>query len=296
MNRHFVEIGAVAAAIASALGIALVQPKVAADVASARQQDDIFTLPPPEQIRVASFGYRHALADLIWAKMLVEHGLHWQEKRKFTALPSYLDAIVELEPDHPTFYEFVDTLIVFQPAGVTADDARLARRYLERGTVERPYDPQVWLHYGQYIAFLAPSFLADTDEIERWRTEGAFALARAVELGADADRGLAAATILNKAGEREAAIRLQQRAFALTDDPETRRQIIFKLQKLGAGMESEATVSRVEHEWRTRYPFLSRGTALLIGPHRRPDACAGPHRDERNACPRDWTDATRDVR
>ncbi|MBX3262536.1 MAG: hypothetical protein KF782_22840 [Labilithrix sp.] len=296
MSRVLQELLTASAAVGAALGIALIQPALAADVATVHQRDDAFTLPPPEQIRAASFGYRHAVADLVWAKLLVEHGTHWQEKRKFTALPSYIDAIIALEPDHPALYDFVDTLILFQPGSVTAEDARLARRYLNRGTVERPYDPQVWVHYGQYLAFLAPSFLSDADEIERWRTEGALALARAVELGADADRGLAASTILNKAGQREAAIRLQQRAYALTDDPETRRQIMLKLQRMGASMESEATVTRVEHEWRTRYPFVSRGIAMLLGPHRSPAACAGPHRDRASDCPRDWNDATQDAR
>ncbi|MBX3209567.1 MAG: hypothetical protein KF764_31325 [Labilithrix sp.] len=290
------ELVALAAAALAAAAIALVQPALAAGVATEHQRDDAFTLPPPEQIRTASFGYRSAAAHLIWAKLLVEHGTHWQEKRKFTALPSYIDAILALEPDHAPMYDFVDTLILFQPVGVTVEDARLARRYLERGTVERRYDPQVWVHYGQYLAFLAPPFLDDKEERERWRKDGALALARAVELGADAERGLAASTILSKAGEHQAAVRLQQRAFALTDDPETRRQIMLKLQKFGASMESEATVTRVEHEWRTRYPFVSRGTALLIGPHRSPSACAGPHQEAKSGCPRDWTDATRDAR
>ncbi|MBX3219991.1 MAG: hypothetical protein KF795_05685 [Labilithrix sp.] len=280
----------------SAAGLGVVQPRLARDVAAVRERDEVFALPPAEQLRAMTFGYRHAAADLIWAKMLVEHGLHWQEKRKLKALPSYIDAIIALEPDHPVLYQFVDTLIVFQPGAPTPDDARLARGYLERGTRERPYDAEIWLHYGQYLAYLAPSLLTDNAEIERWRTDGARALMHAVELGADADRSLAASTILTKSGERKATIEHLRRAYALTDDHETRRQIALKLERLNAGTDAADAVARVESEWQTRYPFLSRGTMLLIGPHRTPDACAGPHQEAKSGCPRDWTDATRDAR
>lgn len=296
MRKRAGEVLALALLALSATGLAFIQPRVARELASVRMSDDVVALPPPAQLRVMTFGYRHAVADLIWAKMLVEHGLHWQEKRKFAALSSYIDGIIALEPDHPVLYQFVDTLIVFQPGTATPDDARLARRYLERGMQERPYDRDVWLHYGQYLAYLAPSFLADKDEIDRWRSDGASALMRAVELGADADRSLAASTILTKAGQRNATIQHLRRAYALTDEPETRRQILLKLEALQGGTDAEATVSRVEHEWHTRYPFLSRGTALLIGPHRSPEACAGPHHEAKRGCPRDWTDATRDAR
>ena len=295
MKKRLVDLAAFAVFALGATGIGVLQPGLAEDVRSTRLRDDVFVLPPPNQLKVMALGYKHAIADLIWAKLLVEQGVHWQEKRKFATLPSYIDAIIALEPDHPTLYKFVDTLLVFQPVPATAEEARLARQYLERGTRERPYDPAIWLHYGQFIAFLAPSFLTDNDEIERWRADGARAMMHAVELGADADRSLAASTILSKAGEKKATILHLRRAYALTDDFETRRQIMLKLQMLEGGADAELAVTTVEHEWRTRYPFLSRHAALLIGPHRPPATCAGPTSYERKECPHDWNAMTRSL-
>lgn len=286
---------AVVLSLAAAAGIGVVQPRLGRQSVDARLREDVFVLPPPEQLRAMTLGYRGAAADLIWAKLLVEQGLHWQDKRKFTDLPIYIDGIIALEPDHPTLYQFVDTLILFQPVAVTPEDARIARRYLERGTKERPYDHEVWLHYGQYVAFLAPSYLTDKEEIEQWRADGAHAMMHAVELGADADRSLAASTILTGKGESKAAIEHLQKAYALTDDFETRRQIMGKLQRYNAGpntASAEIAVSHVEHQWRSRYPFLSRSGALLIGPYRNAAACAGPDSYTLRECPREWSAVT----
>ena len=287
------EIVAVACALLCALGIRAVQPKLASKLVKIRLEEDTSALPPPKQLRTMAFGYNAAVADLLWATLLVEHGLHSQEHRKFNGVPRYLDGILELEKDFPLVYQFVDTLLVMaKPGGEsTEEDARLARTYLERGTRERPYDRDVWLHYGQYIAFLGPSLLKNKEEIDRWRRDGAFAIARAVELGADADRSLAVGTLLSKGGEKKAAIQQLQRAYAITDNPDTRMQIMLKLHKLEASPDAEDAVSRVETEWRSRYPFLSRGGALLVGPYRSAAGCAGPESYTLPKCPRDWSSA-----
>jgi hypothetical protein len=297
-------------ALAMAVGAAaipLVQPRLAATVKAVRAGDDAAALPPPRQLRAMSSGYRSAVADLLWAKMLVEQGVRRDEKRTFEALTQYLDAIIELEPDHQTLYQFVDTLLIYPPGRVgTEADARKARTYLERGIKERPDDHDLWLRYGQFIAFLGPGYLSNEEEIERWRTDGALAIARAVDLGASTDRTLAASSLLAKAGKTKATIRQLQNHYALTEDGDTRQQILLRLQKLhaeqaaedlaGERVEVEAIVRVLEEERRTRYPFLTKGEARLVGPYRDPALCAGPAAYAIRGCPNDWNAATRDVR
>lgn len=285
---------AVLIAVGGMLGISSVQPQLAKSVLSVKQRDDAVLLPSPSQLRVMTLGHRAAVTDVLWAKLILEYGIHWQEKRKFPDVTRYLDGIIALEPDYPILYDFVDTILMYPgPAGATEEDARVARRYLERGTRERPYDAKVWLHYGQFIAFMAPSFLTDKNEIEQWRHDGAMALAHAVELGADAQRSLAASTILSKAGERKAAIAHLQRAYAMTDDLEMREQFLLKLHALQADAEAERAVTFVDFELRAHYPFVSRGIGLLIGPRIPPVACAGPASHARRGCARDWQEAIR---
>ena len=108
-----------------AAAIGLVQPRLAAAVKTVKLTDDATALPPPRQLRAMSLGYRSAVADLLWAKLLVEHGVRTEEKRTFDGLQHYLDGVIELEPDHQTLYEFVNTLLIYKPGAVsTAEDAR----------------------------------------------------------------------------------------------------------------------------------------------------------------------------
>jgi len=278
-------------ALAGAIAIRTLQPALAEKVSKVKLRDDTTAIPPPKQLRALTFGYHAATADLLWASLLVEHGIHFQEKRRFPGIRAYFDGILELDPRHPILYAFADTLLVLAKPGeaATEEDARAARAYLERGTRERPYDHDVWLHYGQYLAFLAPGFIKDPAEVERWRTDGALAISRAVMLGANPDRSLAAATLLSKAGEKRAAIQQLQRAYAITDNPDTRLQILGKLQRLEATPDAEGSITRVEHEWRTRFAFLSRTATLLLGPHRPPAACAGPTVRSSPECPASWS-------
>jgi hypothetical protein len=189
-------------------------------------------------------------------------------------------------------YKFVDTLLVYRPIKGEREDAIKARAYLERGTRERPWDPDVWLHYGEFVAFLAPSWLPD-EERDGWRRDGALAIARAVELGADPDRVLPAASILDRTGEQKAAIRNLQRAYALTDDPEQRAELAAKLAQLRAVAEkdeAELDMAFIERRWRRDYPFVRRGVYMLIGPIRDPLACAGHEAAHRPRCASQWDD------
>lgn len=287
-GQHELIAGLVALLCVAVVGVT--QPEYTAKLKSTRYRTDVLELPPASHVQKMAVGYKSALVDLLWAKILVEQGLHFSDRRRFDALPSYIDAIIALEPTYKPIYEFVDTLILYQYIPGNEEDARLTRKYLEAGTKARPYDHELWLHYGQYLAFVAPSFLTDPAEIERSRVDGALAISKAVDLGADADRSLAATSILDKAGRRKAAIRGLQRQYALTDDEETRKQIRFKLMRMQADVEAEGTVEAVEWLWRSRYPFLSRGEVLMIGPLRDPVKCAGMDSLAKpRECPADWS-------
>jgi hypothetical protein len=289
---------AIVIAVLCAVVIGFIQPALAKKIFKVKMRDDTGALPSPARVKGLSFGYDTAAADSLWAALLVSHGRHATEHRTFPSCENYIRAIIELMPDHPLIYQYVDTLLVMaKPAAKpTEDDARLAKELIKLGTENRPYDHDVWLHYGQYLAFLAPSILKDVNEQEAWRTEGAYALARSVELGGNPDRSLSAGNLLNKAGEKKAAIKQLQRAYAITDNPDTRFQILLRLHKYEASPDAEEIVQRVEHEWQTRYPFLSRTASLLIGPYRPPATCAGPHSYGLTKCPADWDIATAEGR
>lgn len=188
MNRDTA--GAVILMLAAAGGVAATQPTLAKTVHEAKESYDIVVFPPPAQLRAAILGWDAATVDVLWAKLLVEYGTHFSEHREFTDIPRYVDAILELEPNYEPLYKYVDTMLAYRPMQGTESDVRLARAYLERGTREVPQDPRMWTRYGQFIAFIAPSFLTNDDEKQAWRKDGAEAMGHAVELGADADEAI----------------------------------------------------------------------------------------------------------
>ncbi len=275
-------------AILCGLGIAAVQPGLAQNVHKVKQLDDVALLPPPDELRAMSLGYRGAMADVVWSQLVYQYGLRWVEHRPFPDVMRYIDAILALDPESQNVFLYADTLVMYRPEGATEEDARAVRALLERGTKQRPYDPEVWLRAGQYEAFLGPSFLKDDKELDEWRRAGALKIAHAVELGSNPDRSLAAASILRKSGERDAALRIAQVSYAMTDDPELKRQLLFKIKQNGGTDDAEQAASVVDSELRGRWGFLSRGTGLLIGPARGPASCAGTQSYDRKRCVRDW--------
>jgi len=283
-------IGALFVVALGVAGVAVVQPRLANQLHAAKAREDVYLFPPPAELEVATLGYRAAVVDMLWAKLRVEYGMHFVEKRPFPDAPHYFDAILALEPDYAPLFRYVDTMLCYHAPQGTAADARLARVYFERGIAARPNDHEVWLHYGQFLAFMGATFLDSQDEIDKWRVDGAAALQRAVELGDDPDRALAAASLLSAHGARDAAVRALERAYALTDDQATREGIARKLAALHADDvrdRAASDVAFIERFWRERFAFVARGTALLVGPAPDPYACVG-RAGEDAKCAFDW--------
>jgi hypothetical protein len=261
-----------------------------------KETDVVYPFPEPKQLKELAIGYESALADMLWAKLLVEYGMHWSEKREFLIIPKYLDAILELEPGYAEVFKYADTLLVYRPLRGTDADARLARAYLERGTRERPFDPNTWKQYGQFIAFLARSFLTSQTEVEAWRAEGAKAMLRSVDLGGDASDAQAALSMLTRGGETKATIAALRRAYAITEDPAQREWIEANLNALEAKRErddDERAIKNVERLWRSQAPYISRTAFLLTWPAPEVRACAGiggtlRTEQQTRACARRW--------
>lgn len=212
-------LAAVLVFLAAACGVAVTQPRLALAARAGGERDDAYALPPPTQFRAAVLGWDAAAVDALWASLLVEYGRHWAEHHEFLDVPRYADTILELEPDYKPLYDHIDTMLVYRPLRGTADDARAAKAFLERGTRERPNDAALWLRYGQFLAFIGSQYLEDPAEKQRWREEGAHAIGHAVELGADPERALSTVRILTDAGQAQAAIEYLERAYRFTEHP-----------------------------------------------------------------------------
>ncbi|MGA7120979.1 MAG: hypothetical protein WBY94_12825 [Polyangiaceae bacterium] len=293
MNRS--TLGAVLLMGVSAFGVARTQPGLARTVHAIKEAEEVYAFPPPAELHASTLGWDAAAVDLLWAKLLVEYGVHWSEHREFRDVPKYVDAILELEPTYSPVYRYVDTMLAYRPLQGTEDDVRQARAYLERGTRERPQDASLWMRYGQFVAFIAPSFLRTDADREVWRKEGAAAIGHAVELGGDADRALTAATVLTRAGETAAAIRYLERAYVLTpptsDVHESIGRRLAALDAIAKRDEADAVARAVHARWQEDLPSVPRDQYLLLGPKVDVTHCAGLRSAAEFTCARDWADA-----
>lgn len=272
------------------LGVYWLRPSLATAEHNVKQREDVVLIPPPTELKLMSLGYRAATVDYLWGKTLVEYGIHSAENRPVD-MTRYIDAIMALDAAYRPLYFYLDTLLVFHPPRGTEADARRARAYYEIGIKERPFDHEVWMHYGQFVAFLAPSFLSSQEEAVQWRRDGAEAIARAVELGGDVDRALSVAGVLSRYGEKNARIKHLQRTYALTDDPAMQARIMAELEMLQATGDQEDERKSFERDRKRYAPYMNTTSFLTIGPYPDPLVCAGVVNRAKPECATTFPDA-----
>jgi hypothetical protein len=250
---------------------------------------DVYPLPPPQQTVALSLGYRAALADVIFAHVLVSYGLHFQEKRRFEFVGNYLDAINELDPTFEQPYRLADTLLTLQVKSVGPENYRKARAILERGMKQFPFDPTLWDSAGQFLAYLGPAGIKDPAEQDEWRLAGGRALAHACEVAGDDEtvpyHCITAAGLLTHAGARPDQRRFLERILTVSDDPAIRALAAGALDR-EARDRVEERYQRFQRAWSSDLPFVTSGAYLSIGPTFDPAACAGLAA----ACATSWRD------
>ena len=242
---------------------------------SADIQKDIYPLPRTELLPIFSLGYRQAAADLLFTSTLIQHGQHFQQKRKFSHAALYLEAMIALDKTFRRPYLFADTFITVKPQAINSEDAYAARRNLEKGMDALPTDQELWVVAGQFVTYVGPSMLSK-EEGRQWRKDGAKMLAAACEMTSSNEnlpfQCIAASATLSKSGESEAAIRMLEKTLAITDDPELRELALGQLKQLNnqvdatrASIIAERRQSIIEEYRAKRTPGLDRGTSLLVG-------------------------------
>ena len=285
-----------AAALGScAFGISRVQPTLAAQFEKLKTTSDVYALPPPDQAIVASLGYRAAFADLLFAHVLVSAGLHFEEKRLFEYVGRYIETINALDPKFRDPYRFADTLLTLQSRKAPREAYFVARDILRRGMKEFPYDAELWVTAGQFMAYLAWPYVGDEKEGKAWRLEGARVLARACEMFGDSaevpQQCIVAAGQLSKAGEKAAVARFLKRVLALSEDPELRARALAYLEAYVGEQErvvAERRLQALEQEWREEMPFVSKDGYLVLGPRLDVAQCAGLGQASLPSCAASW--------
>lgn len=265
-----------ACVVAGAIVIAKTRPVLLATFTKAKDKQDLWVLPSPQHSIGMSLGYRSAMADVLFAHVLVSSGLHLQEKRRFETAASYIDIINALDPRFASPYRFADTILTVQATRARLEDYQAARKILERGMAALPHDAELWLTAGQFLAYIAPPRIAelvDEETSKQWRREGAKRLARSCELVGNNEalpyHCVTAARLFSETGERQALMQFVERILAVTDDPQVHEQALASLSR-AFGEEQKAEMrrrrERLDAIRKNDLPFVGKDRFLLLGP------------------------------
>jgi hypothetical protein len=281
-------------AAAAVLAIALARPRLLERFAAEASSDDVSLLLSPQHTIVMSLGHREALADYLFANALVRYGVSFQERKRFEATYKYLDTITTLAPTFDRPYLYADTLLTMRPTAAALQDFLDTRQLHERGMNALPFHTELWSVAGQFSAFLAQQHLPKELKKE-FKLAGARYMARACELASNNANipyhCIAAARILNRAGQREAVIRMLSRTLAVNDDPEIRKLALGYLEHAVGEREKERQAQRLHQldaAWKASLPHASRLMMSLLGPG--PDVwrCSGVDASGKKGCETTW--------
>jgi hypothetical protein len=297
MPRWFIEL--LPPWLCVALGIGLVASTRGPLLQSYQQptgHEQVSLLLSPKYSVLFSLGHKEALADYLFANLLVHYGLSFREKARYEATYRYLDTITTLAPSFVRPYLYADTLLTMRPTPAVLEDYLDTRRLHERGEEALPSHQELWLVAGQFSAYLAPQRVPEPYAKE-FRLKGARDLARTCELAsnnANLPYGcIAAARLLNREGQREAMIRMLSRTLAVNDDPEIRRMALGYLENAVNERERDRYARRgqaLEAVWRRQMPQVSRIMMSLLGPGPEVWKCAGLSAALGAGCETTWRD------
>ncbi len=274
--------------------------------------DDAYLLPPPEQLDRLSLGYKAAVADVLWADLMVSQGLRMGERRRHDLVIESLNAVNQLDPAWRDPYRLAQPLVTLQVEIAPREQITALRTVLERGLKDHPTDAELHLIAGAFIGVTAPnSYLEDEPAVaEEWRRQGAEYLARAAELApADSNivwQAMAGDRYLLQSNQDDRALEMYTTILATTDDTELRDTIQRKVDRLeqnkrvGAG-EIGYKQRGARHDAYRRLTLESYPAApfryMFLMPYPRDEAaCAGGARApgfDTLACAKSWSDFAR---
>jgi tetratricopeptide (TPR) repeat protein len=236
----------------------------------AQTYEDLYYLPPPNELILFSLGHRTALADLVWMKALVYFGDELHHGGSVANLFRYADAILALDEHFVRAYRWVASAAIYRTGEVTVDDVRKAIAYLERGVRLFPDDPNLAWDLGATYAYELVPMLPPGPAREEARRKSIDHLEMAALHGAGpAWLGLQTASQLNSLGRKEQAVQHLQDLYATATDPAIKAQLAQRLATLQTETYVEAmraADAELEANRKRDFPYLNASLYLVVGP------------------------------
>jgi tetratricopeptide (TPR) repeat protein len=186
------------------------------------QTDEVLYLPNGEALSFMSFGYRNALARILWFNTINYFGKHYGTDKNYRWLFHMCNLVTDLDPRATHVYEFGAIMLSWE---VNAPEEAI--KLLTKAIQNFPND---WKYY--YLRGFTSMFFLERN------TEAQADFARGALLpGAHSIMARLAARVASKSQNREEAIRLLRELLETTTDPQAHGVIQKRLRALERSVE-----------------------------------------------------------
>lgn len=246
-------------AAAGALGVGLVaHADLEVKRGSFPEEEDLLYLPPPQQLKYMSLGYKEALADLIWIRAVIFTGER-AGGQNYAWILKYLEAIFELAPQFRRPYAWGGVTLMYTGEAVDKDMLDRATELYRQGLERHPDDHEMLFALGMILARDVQSTegYSEQDRLGA-KAEGADLLRRAAAAGAPPLVRQLAATMVDDFATDALAIQFLETQLLSAEDEDYRRMLETKLDALvgreaGAGLRELKSAFDAERMLRKPY-------------------------------------------
>jgi hypothetical protein len=243
-----------------------------------------YLVPDYRMLRGLVLGYNEAAADLVWVKALVYVGGESARIGKYEYLDSYARLIFSMDPMFRRAYRWAGVLSIYTARQITRRSVENAIKYLKMGVEKFPYDGDMLSMLGFDLYYELPPYLDSDKEKKKSRMEGLVYFKRAILSGNQPEWlvGLVS-TLYTKNGRTDLAIQNLEENLKYIENPELRRQMLERLEKLKGERDLGAYVTEIQNlyaAWGRDFPYVPLDMYLLVGPRlsRAPFFAEGPSR------------------
>ncbi len=221
---------------------------------------EVLLVPPGAVIRRLDLGYHTLAADLLFIRANLYYGQHMLGDQQLPWLASFIDSLIEVDPDFRKAYEWGAMATVFykrQIDHVPPELIQRANRILARGMQRFPGEHAFPMRIGYNLYYE----LGDTEAAIPYFVQAA--------AKPDAPEWLEAklSDLLGKVGQRDLARRVLAELMVNTEDPQLAAAMRDRMDSLfGPGQRERVEAARRDlmEAWQARWAYLPYELFLLV--------------------------------
>lgn len=276
MKRVVRSIALLVACAALVIGVRSSRAHLAATAAATQTYEDVYYLPrDPRVLRLMSLGFRETVADLLWMRALLYYADQLEDVGQAAYAMNYAESIVELDPDFAEVYHWAGLIPFYLRRASSLAMREQGAQLIVHGSDRMPSNPRLAWDAAATVQYeLLASMPDDAPNRGEWERTAARLMMRAIRLGSAPDwLSISSASVLQRLGETERAIRFLEEMIATTRDPDTAASLASELSTLRHSADTIALQSLIREQQalhQADFPYVSEATYMLLGRRRFP--------------------------